>query len=601
MGKRGGLWNRIKVLGSLGILLGMSVLHSIGRGTRNFVLNLVGRLSPAPRETGLLVITYELMRERLRESMKAMEEKTQQLEETGEQLRRSRDFLQSIIDSLDDGLMVLDNELRITDVNTNFQLKYKDQPTIGRHCYEVMYGLDAPCQPPLRACPASHVWQTGTPLRFLQLQDGNGEGTGKGKYIEKTLTPLRDRKGNIIRVVELIRDVTESKELERKILEANRQLLVMNAIATTASQSLSLDIILNGVLDKVLELMEAKAGGIILVDGKATGASYRVQRGLSQESAPCVASIELVRKVAERGEAMVADNAVGTPGENLEAFVSVPLKSKERVVGVLCIASRAPRVFTEQEIQLLTSLCNQLGIAVENAQLYQELQSKEQMREQLLRRIISAQEDERQRVARELHDVTSQALATLGVGLEVVATPQSDARERETQMEGIKSLLSATSKDVHRLIYDLRPSLLDDLGLSAAIRSYAHTSLDAAGVEVHVEEAGQEKRLPPEVEIALFRIVQEAIANIARHARAESAYISLEYKEKSIAVEIEDDGVGFDHSHGFTPGAGGKGVGLLGMQERADLLGGTLVIDTRPGGGTRVSVEVPVKFEAEDA
>jgi two-component system sensor histidine kinase UhpB len=146
----------------------------------------------------------------------------------------------------------------------------------------------------------------------------------------------------------------------------------------------------------------------------------------------------------------------------------------------------------------------------------------------------------------------------------------------------------------------LRPSLLDDLGLSAALRSYAHNSLDAAGVEVHVEAAGQEKRLPPEVEIALFRIVQEAIANIARHARAESAYISLEFKEKSIAVQVEDDGIGFDHSHGFTAGAGGKGVGLLGMKERTELLGGILVIDTRPGGGTRVSVEVPVNFEEDN-
>ncbi len=601
MGKRAGLWYKVRLLTNLGMLLGVSVIHTIGRGARNFTLNLIGRLSPPSRETGLLVSTYELMRERLRESLKEMEEKTQQLEETGEQLRHSRDFLQSIIDSLDEELMVLDSELRITDVNRNFQLKYKDQETIGRHCYEVMYGLDAPCRPPLRDCPASQVWQSGTPLRFLQLQNTNGEGAGKAKYAEKTLTPLHDRKGNIIRVVELIRDVTESKELERKILEANRQLLAMNAIATTASQSLSLDIILNGVLDKVLEFMEAEVGGIFLTDDKATGAAYRIQRGLSEQSAPGIASLELAKRVAERGEALVVDSAAGMPAENLEALISVPLKSKERVVGVLSIASRTPRVFTPQEVQLLTSLGHQLGIAVENAQLYQELQSKEQMREQLLRRIISAQEDERQRVARELHDVTSQALATLGIGLEVVATPQSDARERETQMEGIKSLLSATSKDVHRLIYDLRPSLLDDLGLSAAIRSYAHNSLDAAGVEVHVEEAGQEKRLPPEVEIALFRIVQEAIANITRHARAESAYISLEFKEKSIAVEIEDDGVGFDHSHGFTPGAGGKGVGLLGMQERAELLGGTLVIDTRPGGGTRVSVEVPVKFEAEDA
>jgi len=600
MGKKAGFWYRVRLLANLSKLILISLVHSIGRGAHNLALNLVGRLQPSYRETSLLVSTYELMRERLRDSLKEMEEKTRQLEVTGEQLRHSRDFLQSIIDSLDEELMVLDSELRITDVNRNFQLKYKDQETIGRYCYEVMYGLDTPCRPPMRACPASHVWQTGTPLRFLQLQNGNGGSNGKGKYFEKTLTPLHDRRGNIIRVVELSRDVTESKELERKILEANRHLLAMNAIATTASQSLSLDVILNGVLDKVLELMDTEVGDILIMDDKSAATSYRTFRGLSEDSPPGIASLELARRVAAQGKALVDNSARNEPWDSLIAFISVPLKSKEKVVGVVNIGSRTPRVFSEQEVQLLTSLGHQLGIAVENAQLYQELQSKEQMREQLLRRIISAQEDERQRVARELHDVTSQALATLGVGLEVIATPQSDVSEREAQMDGIKSLLSATSRDVHRLIYDLRPSLLDDLGLSAAIRSYAHNSLDAAGVEVHVEVAGQEKRLPPEVEIALFRIFQEAIANIARHAHAESAYISLEFKEKSVAVEIEDDGTGFDHSHDFTAGAGGKGVGLLGMRERAELLDGTIVIDTRPGGGTRVSVEIPVKFEAVD-
>ena len=117
MGKKAGFWYKLRLLINLGILLGVSLLHSIGRGARRVFLYITGRLRPASRETGLLVNTYELMRERLRDSIKEMEEKTRQLEETGEQLRRSRDFLQSIIDSLDEELMVLDSELLITDVN----------------------------------------------------------------------------------------------------------------------------------------------------------------------------------------------------------------------------------------------------------------------------------------------------------------------------------------------------------------------------------------------------------------------------------------------------------------------------------------------------
>lgn len=287
--------------------------------------------------------------------------------------------------------------------------------------------------------------------------------------------------------------------------------------------------------------------------------------------------------------------------EGLNAFISVPLKSKEKVVGVLNIASRKPRPFHQQEVQLLTAVGHQLGIAIENAQLYQELQLKEQMRAELLRQIITAQEDERRRVARELHDVTSQALATLAVRVEALAAmPESSVKGIETQLEGIKALLDTTSKEVHGLIYDLRPSLLDDLGLPAALRSCAHNSLDAAGMEVHLEVVGQEKRLSPEVEIAVFRIVQEAVTNIASHAQAESAYISLEFKEKSVSIQVEDDGIGFDFSQGFSSASVGHGAGLLGMRERAELLGGTLTINTEPGGGTRVSVEIPVDWGQQD-
>jgi signal transduction histidine kinase len=413
--------------------------------------------------------------------------------------------------------------------------------------------------------------------------------------------------------MELMRDVTESKELENRILEANRQLIALNAISGTLSQSLSLDVILNSALDKTLEVIEAEIGGILLLDEKSQMLSYGVHRGLSDEFVRGIASLALgegiAGQVAERGETLVVDDISRDPRvtrsvvaeEGLKAFVSVPLKYKERIVGVLNIASRRPRPFPEQQVQLLTAVGHQLAIAIENARLYEALQLREQMRAELLRQIISAQEDERRRVARGLHDVTSQALATLAVRLEALAAgPRSSAKDIETQLEEIKSLLAATSKEVHGMIYDLRPSLLDDLGLPAALRSCAHNSLDAAGIEVHVEVVGQEERLPPQVEITLFRIVQEAISNIAYHARAESTYISLEFKEKSVAVQVEDDGIGFDFSQGFSSAGAKQSVGLLGMKERAELLGGTLTIDTKPGGGTRVAVEIPVDWGQGD-
>jgi signal transduction histidine kinase len=240
-----------------------------------------------------------------------------------------------------------------------------------------------------------------------------------------------------------------------------------------------------------------------------------------------------------------------------------------------------------------------LGTAIENARLYQELQSKEQMRAELLRKIISAQEDERRRVARELHDVTSQALATLAVRLEALAAVRgTNVQEMASKIEETRALLATTSDEVRRLIYALRPTVLDDLGLPAALRSCAANSLGAAGIEVHVELVGEERRLTPQVEIAIFRIAQEAMTNVVRHARADSTYISLEFKEKSVALQIEDDGIGFDLSEeSSSTDVSRRGAGLLGMKERAELLGGTLRIITRPSRGTRVEVEIQANWE----
>lgn len=614
MGVAARLLHKIQLLTNLSIMVWVSILNTLSRGARNSLLSLLGHATPRLGvESGLLVSTYELMRERLRDSLQEVEQKNRQLEESREQLRRSRDFLQTIIDSLDEELMVLDDQLRITQVNRSLRLKHRDEEVVGRYCYEVTHRLDHPCSPPSCICPVSKVRQTGTPVRVIHVHNTSQEGITKNRYVEVSVSPLYDSSGKITQVVELIRDVTESKELENRILEANRHLLALNAIASTVSQSLSLDVILNSALDKVLDLIEAEVGGILLLDEKSQTLSYRVHRGLSDQFVQGIVSLALgegiAGQVAKRGETLVVDDISRGPRitqpvvaeEGLKAFVSVPLKSKERVVGVLNIASRKPRPFPQQEVQLLTAVGHQLGIAIENAQLYGELQLREQTRAELLRQIISAQEDERRRVARELHDVTGQALATLAVRLEALtARPVSSAKDIETQLEEIKSLLAATSKEVHGLIYDLRPSLLDDLGLPAALRSCAHNSLDAAGVEIYLEVVGQEKRLPPQVEIALFRIAQEAITNIACHARAESTYVSLEFKDKGIAVQVEDDGIGFDLLRVFGPVGARQGVGLLGMKERAELLGGTLTIDTKPGGGTRVAVEIPVDWGQGD-
>jgi signal transduction histidine kinase len=229
--------------------------------------------------------------------------------------------------------------------------------------------------------------------------------------------------------------------------------------------------------------------------------------------------------------------------------------------------------------------------------LYRELQVREQWRGQLLAKVIGAQEEERKRLARELHDETSQTLSALAMRLEtaVAAFPGDLSRQRLLEA---KELTVRTLDELHRLIYDLRPSVLDDLGLLSAIRWYAERHLEPLGVTVHWEVSGQERRLQPEIETALFRVVQEAITNVAKYAHAESVLIQCVLKDDAISIEIEDDGDGFDPTQLPAAGETRRGLGLIGMRERVGLLGGTIEIDAAPGKGVRIAVTVPLRREA---
>ena len=235
-------------------------------------------------------------------------------------------------------------------------------------------------------------------------------------------------------------------------------------------------------------------------------------------------------------------------------------------------------------------------VAAENARLYEELKEKDTARRQLLRKVINAQEEERRRIARELHDDTSQALAAVVVGMETAALTSGRGKEQlEQRLADLKSVAVQALDALHDLIYDLRPSILDDLGLVAGLRWYAESRLQPLGVHVRLTTSGKVRRLPPEAETALFRIGQEAVTNVAKHAEAASATVTVGFEARTAFVEVEDDGRGFDVR--AAEAAGGEGWGLLGIRERTELFGGSLEVDSRPGAGTRVRATIPIEPE----
>jgi signal transduction histidine kinase len=246
----------------------------------------------------------------------------------------------------------------------------------------------------------------------------------------------------------------------------------------------------------------------------------------------------------------------------------------------------------------LVSASNQVAIALENSRLYYELQRKDGVRGDLLNFIITTQEEERKRIARGLHDETSQALTSLTVNLEaVVEALPLDTDQLKARLKGIQSIAIRTLDEIHKVIWELRPTLLDDLGLTEAVEWLAESNLEAMGITVNLETVGAERRLPNKVETALFRIIQEAITNISRHAEAESASINLEFEDDFIAVHIADDGRGFDFDKAIGSTKTGRGLGLLSMRERVELLRGTLDIRSQPGQGTQINIQIPANWK----
>ncbi len=223
----------------------------------------------------------------------------------------------------------------------------------------------------------------------------------------------------------------------------------------------------------------------------------------------------------------------------------------------------------------------------ENATLYSELQEKERLRGDLLHRVISAQEEERRRIARELHDETCQLLTGVGYALE---NAEADAPpDLEPELEKVRSLTDSALDGIHRMISDLRPSMLDHLGLVAALRWYAEQRFGGTNIQFTLHEIGDAPRLPAMSETALFRVAQEAINNIAQHSGAAHAVIVLQFADDCVEARIADDGDGFD------PGQNARhGLGLMSMEERMAAIGGIFRLRSRPGQGTVIRLRVPI-------
>lgn len=220
-----------------------------------------------------------------------------------------------------------------------------------------------------------------------------------------------------------------------------------------------------------------------------------------------------------------------------------------------------------------------------------------QQRQQLGIRVIKAQEEERRRVARDMHDGPAQTLASVALRAEICEKLlDSDPTQVRQELHNLKDLVRASLQDIRKIIYDLRPMTLDDLGLVPTLRRLIAGVNESCSTAIELLVIGHEKRLPIHMEVGIFRIIQEALNNVSQHAQAHSALIKVEFETVAIGIMIKDDGQGFNLAE--TLQRKGDHFGLLSMRERAELLQGTWRLSSEPGQGTRISVRVPIK-EAE--
>jgi signal transduction histidine kinase len=382
----------------------------------------------------------------------------------------------------------------------------------------------------------------------------------------------------------------ENARLYEAATRWSRQLESLNEVGNALATETDLDRLLDLVARRLRELLDARLVTVLLPSGDDE-LRFAAVAGEQAElaGATITRSTSKSGRVLERRQSERADSVLDDPDVDHEAMrligarsgLWVPLLVRGRAIGVLAAHDKlgAEVRFTDTDMRLAETFATRAAVAVDLS---------ERIAQDSLRRVVEAQELERRRLARELHDETGQALTSILLGLKALEERTADPASRAATEE-LRELVVSTLQDVRRLAVELRPSALDDFGLVAALERLTASFTEQTGISVDFQTALADERLPEEVETALYRIVQESLTNVVKHARARRVSILLARKGGTVKAVVEDDGQGFD-----TVEQTSEGYGLVGMRERLALLGGRLEVESGRDGGTTIAAEVPV-------
>ena len=404
----------------------------------------------------------------------------------------------------------------------------------------------------------------------------------------------------------------ETDALNRELQTAVHDLTLLFDLSRTLSATLDRDELLRQAVAQICESLFHVQTSLVVLRSQAeqplrclTHAGYDQMPKRGTES--CNEGQKLTTYLLSRGQpALMADGVFASVTTtdadfhlpNGRCLIGFPLGDAGSVSGGLVLGLRSDlTVLRQRDLALLETIASQLTIAIDNATRYGESQARETLRGELLHQVVSAQESERQRIARELHDGTGQALTALGLGFAAVSeNVQQNPQLAAAQLTELKTMSTQALQDLRDLISDLRPSLLDDLGLVPALQSQVQSFMQRTGIQANLVINGRRQRVPPEIETILFRIAQEALTNVAKHARANQVTVEICFSDRQVDLEVRDDGQGFEPEIVFANTDRSHQMwGLLGMQERVALVGGSCVVHSKSGQGTAVQVSIPIK------
>lgn len=377
--------------------------------------------------------------------------------------------------------------------------------------------------------------------------------------------------------------------------------------AMALSSTLEFEQVLDRILDNVWRVVSADAANLMLVEDDSVIIVRHRGYGVDDNQIGYNSNIKIsdrpnLQRMYKTGQSLLINDTFKSSdwkqvegGEWIKAFASSPIMLEDgQVIGFINLDHSSPGFFEQKHADRLTDFAEQVAIALKNAQAQKDLQQRGDELQRLTSRLNEVEETERRRLARELHDQVGQSMALLNFNLNIVKGKISERgiEGLEKQLEESITMVNEISQGIRDVMDDLRLSVMDDYGLAAALFWFADRYRERTGIQITVKGNELQPRLSTPKENALFRITQEALANVTRHAQASQVMIRLKEQQEVVILEISDDGAGFTLAGSVSPEER-RGWGLVNMRERAESVGGEFSLETEPGRGSTIIVRIP--------